>query len=206
MVYFAINQPRGYLWEYYLLTLPIYFTSFGLGYFVSVAVRDNLAQLAGVTVVLISMLLGGMRPTLPKWIEDIGYPLAILPWFSYMRYAQEAIYLTEIKHYYHLFDNGKELQPALDRLGYDQANLWWCIVVLVGYGVLFRILTLFFLYTHKENTYYQKVRSGVLTVISRITDWKTHKSNIQKLVASCMRRRPRPHNINSVNLDKLLGD
>ncbi|KAL0482318.1 hypothetical protein AKO1_012987 [Acrasis kona] len=182
LVFFALSEPRGSLLVYYVYTLPLFFTSIGFGYFISVAVREDLTQLAAVISVLVSMLVAGMRPTLPKWAERTP-PLSWLPHLSFMRYAQELLYLYELKQYNKVYGE-ENLAHSLKRLGYSYNNEVMCALVLTAFGFGFRILAFFFLYTHKENTYYQ-------SFVMWLSNWKTHVINVLKLFKRLLTRKPK---------------
>jgi len=76
-----------------------------------------------------------MRPTLPQ-MDDMFFPMPFIYYFTYLRYATEALYLAEIKKYAQVYD----ITSGMDLLGYKQSDQWWCMLVLPFFGILYRVL------------------------------------------------------------------
>ena len=182
-IFFSLYSPRATFWEYYLVLLMMHFTTFGLGTLISVCVKLDLIQLATAVLILVSQLVGGSKPTIPQ-MKEIIPPLFWISCVSYVRYAQEALYLMEIKYYKDIFD----IRSSLEVFDYDLSNIDFCIGMIPVFGVAFRILTLIALYQKSDDslwstlwmyfTYYSNVDNLKLTAKSFLKKFKrTKKKN-----------------------------
>ncbi|KAL0480158.1 ABCG24 [Acrasis kona] len=152
-IYFTMYSPRGNVFEYYLILLLCHFTAYGFGYFISIAIRPSLAQIAAVVMILVFQLIAGARPTLPQMYK-MPFPLPFIPYLSYIRYGQEALYLLEVKWYKDIYD----IKPGLDLFDYDEAHYAWCIAVVPVFGIVIRMIAFFFLYSNGARIY---IKQGV---------------------------------------------
>ena len=125
--------------EYYQICVILQFTTTGLGYLVSILAPPGLAQLAGVVGVLVLSMFGGARPTLPE-IQKMFPLLHAMPYISYIRWGQEALYLQEIRKWSEI--QGVNVQPSLDLFGYSFDDYALCVILTAAFGVLFRLLAL----------------------------------------------------------------
>ena len=69
-------------------------------------------------------------------LSDMFFPLNIAPNFSFLRWAQEAFYISEVQSWGDVYD----IQPGVDDLGYDLDAKVRDMVMVLAFGVLFRII------------------------------------------------------------------
>jgi hypothetical protein len=132
-------SARAPLMVYYQICVILQFTTTGLGYLISIVAPPGLAQLAGVVIVLVFSMFGGARPTLVE-IQKMFPLLHAMPYLSYIRWGQEALYLNEIREWNKV--QGVNVDASLALFGYRFDNYETCVWVCLGYGVLFRVLAL----------------------------------------------------------------
>jgi len=132
-------SARASLLEYYWVCVLCQFTTTGLGYLISTVAPPGLSQLAGVVVVLVFAMFGGSRPTLVE-IKEMFPLLRVMPYLSYIRWAQEAMYLTEIEKWNAV--EGVDINPSLQLFDYHLDDYYLCMLVTAAFGVGFRILAL----------------------------------------------------------------
>lgn len=133
--YMTFVSCRANIMSYYQVLVVIQFATTGLGYLVSTVVPGGLAQLAGVVVVLVFSMFGGARPTLPQ-IQNMFPALRAMPYLSYIRWGQEAMYLEEIKMWSRVVD----VQPSLTLFDYHLDDSVRCMYITFLFGVAFRVL------------------------------------------------------------------
>jgi len=104
---------------------------------VVVYLPGGLAQLAGVVIVLVFSMFGGARPTLPE-IQQMFPLLHVMPYTSYIRWAQEALYIEEISEWAKV--QGVNIQPSLDLFDYHLDDYNTCMIMTAVFGVGFRVL------------------------------------------------------------------
>lgn len=130
-------SARASFLSYYRVLVVLQFATTGLGYLVSIVVPGGLAQLAGVVVVLVFSMFGGSRPTLVQ-IKSMFVLLQAMPYASYIRWAQEALYLEEIREWGQVVN----IQPSLNLFDYHLDDYQLCMVLTLVFGVIFRVLAL----------------------------------------------------------------
>ncbi len=155
--FYSLTVPRAHFITMLAVLLLVQFTSTGIGYLVSIVVQPHVAQLTGVVVVLICVMFSGARPTLPQ-MKTMPFPMPYVPysthlskrhssrnlnnfkfWYvvvSYMRWAEEAIYISEISRYTAVYD----VQSGLDLFGYSLQNFQEDMLMILALGVVFRII------------------------------------------------------------------
>jgi len=111
------------------------FAAVSVGYIVSITVKPNLAQLAGVVTIIINLMLSGIRPTLAD-VQKMAFPMSILPNFSLLRWATEAVYTTEIDTYVGIYD----ISQGIEYFGYNLNNFKLDMAMLVVLGLVFRLI------------------------------------------------------------------
>jgi len=131
-VFYTLVSPRGSFSYFYLHLLLIWYNATAMGYLVSVTIKPRMAQLAVVVFIFMLMLFSGIQPTLTE-MQDFGYPMAAFPYISYLRYANEAFYLNEIKEWSYYFD----ISTGLQAYGYsfDMWNTDWGALIAIGTGI-----------------------------------------------------------------------
>ena len=67
-------------------------------------------------------------PQLPPFVQPLTR-------FSFLRWAMEAGYLLEIKHWAPLYD----ISSSVAFMGYDDANIPFALWFMLGFGVLMRV-------------------------------------------------------------------
>ena len=130
-------SARASFLAYYRVIVVLQFATTGLGYLVSIVVPGGLAQLAGVVVVLVFSMFGGSRPTLVQ-IKSMFVLLQVMPYASYIRWAQEALYLEEIREWGEVVN----IQPSLNLFDYHLDDYELCMILTLVFGVVFRCLAL----------------------------------------------------------------
>jgi hypothetical protein len=148
---------------YYVIALLVYWTSYGLGYLVSVVFKPHLSQLAAVVSVIVLFSQNGVTPTLPDY-QKMVFPLNLAPYSSYLFFAQQATYVAEIRKY----DDFYDINKSLDIYGYKENNLLMCIGVLIAYGMVFRILALLAMHCTKPNNFLSRGTASVNNQIIQI--------------------------------------
>ena len=124
---------------YYRVLVVTQFATTGLGYVVSIVAPAGLSQLAGVVVVLVFTMFGGARPTLVE-IQQMFPLLHVMPYLSYIRWAQEAMYLTEMSEWHQI--KGVDIEPSLKLFDYHLEDFTLCMIVVLVFGVGFRVVAL----------------------------------------------------------------
>ncbi|KAL9646021.1 hypothetical protein ABK040_012080 [Willaertia magna] len=158
-VFYMINTLRANFFEIYYVLILLHFVNYGVGYFLSILIPGPLSQLASVVFVLVQSLLAGSRPTL-KQMKDMPFPMPYIPWISYIRYGQEALYILEVKEYSKVFN----IETGMDILGYNLDDYWWCIMSVPLFGLLYRFLAYLSLFTLRPDGYFQQFVSYILDV------------------------------------------
>jgi hypothetical protein len=130
---------RASLLAYYRVLVLIQFATTGLGYLISIVVPGALAQLGGVVAVLVFAMFGGSRPTLVE-IQQMFVLLRAMPYASYIRWGQEALYLEEITMWNDI--QGVNINPSLALFDYHLDNYEKCMATTFLFGVIFRVLAL----------------------------------------------------------------
>ena len=62
-------------------------------------------------------------------------PMPYIPYLSFTRWSQEAIYLTEVKHYQSFYN----IQSGLDLIGYHLEDLHKCIAMIFVIAFVMRV-------------------------------------------------------------------
>ena len=141
------NTRMGYT-KLWMVVLPTYYTSYGVGMLVSILVPANLAQLVGFVLVFVSSLYSGTMNKIPTMKNDFP-PLNLLYHISFLRYSLEAFYAMEIIYYINIADSmGVDLKsfisstydyaiaPHFGTHSYSIMCLWTFV-----FGIAFRLLT-----------------------------------------------------------------
>ncbi|CUG89279.1 ABC transporter, putative [Bodo saltans] len=130
---------RASILAYYRVLVLIQFATTGLGYLISIVVPGALAQLGGVVAVLVFAMFGGSRPTLVE-IKQMFVLLQAMPYASYIRWGQEALYLEEITMWNDI--QGVNINPSLALFDYHLDDYKHCMMLTFVFGVFFRVLAL----------------------------------------------------------------
>lgn len=168
---------------YYWVLLIFSFVAYGLGYLLSMLFQPTLAYIAGVVVVLSSsQFVGPLRVLLNSQF----YPIRALPFVSIIRWSTELIYLVEIKEYDRL--NLYKIDRALNFYYYSFDNVWKNAVILVSFGIGFRILAFVIMHQSKPNSITNKVVNTVGGAIKRgkdaiVNKCVQYKQNVKKQIA-----------------------
>ncbi|KAG2372729.1 hypothetical protein C9374_013181 [Naegleria lovaniensis] len=133
-IYYTTVAPLASVLEYYYALLLVYWASYGLGYFISIIVKPNVAQLTSVVIVFIFNVFSGSTTPLPT-LRDMYFPINIFPALSYLTYSHENIYLIELERYRHLYNT----TTSMENMGYKWDELGLTIGMVVVFGMLFRI-------------------------------------------------------------------
>jgi len=127
--FYTLVTPRGDFGTYYGLLLLVWLNGTSMGYLLSVIMKPSMAQIAVVILIFMLMLFSGIQPTLPE-MESYAPPLNLLPYLSFLRYANEIFYLNEIKRWSAFYN----IQTGLTAYGYD-FDMWsvdWFTLFVIG--------------------------------------------------------------------------
>jgi len=151
-IYYTTVSPMASVLEYYYSLLLVYWTSYGLGYLISIVVQPNIAQLTAVVIVFIFNVFSGSTTPLPT-LRDMYFPINIFPTLSYLTYSHENLYLIELNQYQHLYN----LTTSMDSQGYKWDDLGQTVYMMVVFGFVFRILAFFALVCVKPSSLFNLV-------------------------------------------------
>jgi len=86
---------------HYLIVTITYATFTGVGYTISLITPQRVSQLAGIFFVLMCLMFSGGQPTLAQLKNNslLGESLYYPTYISYTRWANELVYITEMKQY-----------------------------------------------------------------------------------------------------------
>jgi len=138
-VFYALTSPRATFLTYYTILVLLQFCFVGFGYLVSVVFTYKNAQLAGVVLTLIFGMFGGTNPSLKQLKENIV--TTIVSSISPNRWAQEALYVSEITRY----DKIYSIDSSLEFWGFNKDNYNLDLYMLLALGLGSRIIALFLL-------------------------------------------------------------
>lgn len=141
IVYYTIITPKATFLTYYWVLLGLYYTSTGWAYVVSVVAPPALSQLVGVVAVFGNAMFAGGMPVLKELYTKM-FPLNVLPYVSYTRYALEALYVGEVREYEQIdLLQGITLSKHLkETFGYDIDAYGRDVAILFGMGVVLRLV------------------------------------------------------------------
>jgi len=80
------------------------------------------------------MMFAGARPTLPE-LNAMPFPMFVLPYISFLRWACEGLYITEVRTYINIYN----ITPGLEIWGYNINNFALDLLMLLTLGVALRI-------------------------------------------------------------------
>lgn len=98
-LFYSITAPRSTFIDLYFILLCVEIVSVSLGFLVSIVVKPSVSQLTGVVIVMIMVMFSGMRPTL-KEFENMSFPMPYVPWLSFPRWSQEALYINGLSIFF----------------------------------------------------------------------------------------------------------
>jgi len=166
VMYYTLLDPRAQLYEIYYVLFLIYWTSYGLGYLVSIVINNVNAQLFAVVFIFIMNVFSGSTTTRREF-KDMSPPFNILPFTSYLSFGLEMSYLSELVYYKHIYN----INRSLDLFGYDLADLKWMWAALLGYGLAFRILAFIALWFSRPDSMVLKIKNSASNwVLMKVKD------------------------------------
>jgi hypothetical protein len=110
-------------------------------------------------MILVFQLIAGARPTLPQ-MQTMPFPLPYVPYISYIRYGQEALYLLEVKWYAEIYN----IQSGLKLFGYHEEDLLWCILMVPAIGIAIRVLAYMSLLSSIPGSLMHRITGWILDV------------------------------------------
>jgi hypothetical protein len=136
-LFYTFTAPRAALSVHYTVVLMTMWATSGLGYLISMIFQPRNAQMAAVVVGLISTMVSGSSPTLPKLdkVKVIG------PFFysiSYCRWFVQALFEKEADAYPQVWK--VTVAGIQSHYGYKDNQYAACVLVLMGFGFVTRIL------------------------------------------------------------------
>jgi len=148
----TLQQPRAPFYEYWYSLTLIYWVAFGLGYIVSLTFNSQIAQLAAVVIVIMHNTMNGISPTYPE-VKKMAFPLNVSPFVNFLFYAQQILYIHELKEYSSIYDT----RWVYDLFGLKNQNLLRGFLSLVGIGIAFRFITYVLLFSTKPNNWFYRL-------------------------------------------------
>lgn len=139
--WYSFISPQQNVLLSYLLLLVVAWTFSGAAYTLSLLVKPDSAQLAGVVMCAIFVMFSG---TVPSLTELTSSPLTFLmAYISPARWGVEALYVLEMRA---LQDMGYSVDTALETFGYSMDYWWvnWLVLLVVGFVT--RVLAFVVLY------------------------------------------------------------
>eukprot|EP01080_Neovahlkampfia_damariscottae_P000220 gene220-4466_t len=146
-LFYTLASPRAEFWEIYVCLLLLYFNAFAFGYLVSIVFDQNVARLASVILILFFQMFSGGGPTLPDF-EEMSPPMKYLPNVSFLRWGMESLYCFEITKFSKIYN----IQYSLETWGYHPERFWMNFGILIGIGVLLRVISFFSLMAYQPNS------------------------------------------------------
>jgi len=139
-LYYSLVAPRSPFLQLYSIFIVVQFSSVGIGYLVSVLVKPQVSQLTGVVTILVFMMFSGPKPPLPQ-LKTMPIPVPYVPYISFLRWGQEAVYITEVNQYRNVYN----ISTGLEVLGYSSDNYRMDLVMMLSLGIAFRIFAFIFM-------------------------------------------------------------
>lgn len=101
------------------------------------------------------MQFAGGQPLLKALYESKFYPMRIMPYVSMLRWAQELIYVIEIREYAKL--EVYEIQKGMTLYSYTYDAMWQnSLILALGYGIGLRICAFVVLWQSKPNSIFSR--------------------------------------------------
>jgi hypothetical protein len=142
-VIYIYIAPRSNFGLYLLIYLLINWVWIGFGYLVTLIFAKEHSLFIGSIVILFSSILSGYNPFLKTLESGYYYITFIIVSLSPMRYALELLYVTELWFYYPTFNP----EPtALLQYGFRSYTIWLDVLMLIFFGLFFRVLAFITLY------------------------------------------------------------
>ncbi|KAG2394157.1 hypothetical protein C9374_003921 [Naegleria lovaniensis] len=159
---YLLIQPKASFSEYYQVYFLIAFATYPLGFIISICLRSDLAQIASAIVLFVCYLFSGSSPSVLE-MSEMPLPYPFLPHLSFLKYANEMLYLSEIK-YYTLYSKSVESK------GYIQEMMQVNGTMLLSFALLFHVVAALCLWQSVPgsfvSTWYNHVRSKWTNVSS----------------------------------------
>ena len=133
-VFYTLTAPKGSVFSFYLVLLLVEFVAVGIAFFVSVLLPVQLAYLGGVILCLIMSMFGGTYPTLSD-LNTLFPPLKWMPNISYLRWAQEAFYIVQVRGWADVYN----INRGLEIFSYHLDEYSLAMGLLLVFGVIFRL-------------------------------------------------------------------
>ncbi|EFC44933.1 predicted protein [Naegleria gruberi] len=169
---YYLASPKGSLVDYFKLNFLITATTYPIGYIISIAMRTEISQIASGLVVFVVYLFSGVTPTIPE-ISSFYFPYSWLPHFSFLRYANEILYLNELKNY---SSYGKSVESK----GYIMEMIDVNMMFMVSFAFFFHILAAVVLWQSVPGSYVSiwtsLIKSKVTLFIQTIRNLKNKTS------------------------------
>ena len=140
---YTFSNIRGSFFEIYGNIACGMFATSGIGYMISTAMSPKKAQMTAIGFVLISSMCGGSNITLCE-LDDVKIVGPILYSISYARWFIEAQVEVEAQQYSDILMNSVRRYSNTNGYGLDYRSV--CIGVLIGFGIVSRILAFLFLF------------------------------------------------------------
>jgi ABC-type multidrug transport system ATPase subunit len=137
-IIYTLLTPRANFFDLYLGFFLTCYCSFSIGYFVSIIVRPSIAQVASVVAILICMVFSGLRPGLKEFAK-MNVVLKFMPNLSFLRWANELLYLRELWEWKDIF----KVEKGVEALDYvlTQEQIQWDHIFIVIIAVVFRVFS-----------------------------------------------------------------
>ncbi|KAL9656626.1 hypothetical protein ABK040_002897 [Willaertia magna] len=147
-----VAKPQANFGIYLLISIITIWSSYPIGYFISLFFDPHKAQLAASLVVLLLFSISGNQPTLLE-LEELPFPFSYIHIFSYLRYVKGLLYMIEIN----TRRNTEHVDEALRLNGYEYESLGYHIYALIFWGILFRYIAIFTLWQWQPHSLLSKL-------------------------------------------------
>ena len=137
LIYYPITQPVLPLLQMYWILLAVQYVCIGVSYFISVIMKGSTSLVIGVVYIFVSIILSGFHPNMNDLHKNLGEVGLIATWWSYARWAMEALYVGEVNQYKGIY----EIQSGLSLWRYNGNSYWRNLIILVVMGVIARLLS-----------------------------------------------------------------
>jgi hypothetical protein len=141
-IFYTLTAPRATFGSLYWGYLLVWYCAIAVGYFVSVIVRPNIAQVGSVVAILICMIFSGLRPSL-KEFSTMAQPMKFMPNLSFLRWSNELLYLLEIWQWKDIYKVEAGVENLEYVLSWDQ--IVRCHLFVLAIALFFRVATFFFM-------------------------------------------------------------
>eukprot|EP01028_Stygiella_incarcerata_P011980 TRINITY_DN716_c1_g1_i1.p1 TRINITY_DN716_c1_g1~~TRINITY_DN716_c1_g1_i1.p1 ORF type:complete len:841 (+),score=195.12 TRINITY_DN716_c1_g1_i1:146-2668(+) len=131
-LFYFLVFPRGAFMDYFWIVFLVELGAYGLGYIISMISRRENATVVGVVLAMALSIASGGHPKL----RDVKWPFRFFWETNFIRYAGEAIYITEVDPYKHVAD----ISGGFHILGLNEGNYGVDILMMAVLSIGLRMI------------------------------------------------------------------